>query len=131
MFPESGFYRAILSIARRTDPAPVEIGLTSKEAWTFLSNHGHILLCLASDPTILARELADKVGITERAVHRIISDLVDEGYLEKLKDGRRNRYRIIWGRPLRHTVEQHCTIDELAKMVLGPEAWAAQIKDSG
>jgi DNA-binding IclR family transcriptional regulator len=101
----------------------------AKEAWTFLTNHGHILLCLASDPDSTGRELAEKVGVTERAVQRIVLDLVTDGYLEKVKDGRRNRYRVLWGQHLRHPVEAHCRIDDLARMVLGEQVVGERSED--
>lgn len=81
--------------------------------WTFLTNHAHVLLCLAQEPSLVMRELAVKVGITERAVQRIVNDLVLDGYLEKEKHGRSNSYRVIESRPLRHPLEQHCSIGEL------------------
>ncbi len=91
------------------------------EAWTFLTNHGHVLLCLALEPELRMREVADKVGITERAVQRIVSELVDDGYLEKERKGRRNHYQVILGKRLRHPVEEHRTVDDLIEMVLGRE----------
>ncbi|MDA3960004.1 MAG: winged helix-turn-helix domain-containing protein [Planctomycetota bacterium] len=74
-------------------------------SWTFLTNHTHVLICLQRDPDLRVRELALQVGITERAVLRIISELTEAGYLEIHKDGRRNHYRIKGNRPLRHPVE--------------------------
>ena len=58
--------------------------------WTFLTNHGHILLLISRDPDIRVRELAGRVGITERAAHRIVADLVGAGYLSRTRVGRRN-----------------------------------------
>lgn len=62
--------------------------------WVFLSNHAHVLLCIARDPDSRTRDLAEQVGITERAAQRIVSDLVTEGYVKRTKLGRRNRYEI-------------------------------------
>jgi DNA-binding MarR family transcriptional regulator len=62
--------------------------------WTFLTNHGQALVCIAGDPDIRLREIGETVGITERAAHRIVSDLVDAGYVSRERNGRRNRYRI-------------------------------------
>ena len=62
--------------------------------WVFLSNHAHVLLCIARDPDTRTRDIADRVGITERAAQRIVSDLIAEGYLTRTKVGRRNRYQI-------------------------------------
>jgi hypothetical protein len=62
--------------------------------WTFLTNHAVALLCVAQNPGMTLRQVGDYVGITERAAHRIVSDLVDEGYLVRTREGRRNRYEI-------------------------------------
>src|SRR5947208_3192823 len=62
--------------------------------WVFLSNHAHVLLCIARDADARARDIAEQVGITERAAQRIVSDLIAEGYLKRTKIGRRNRYEI-------------------------------------
>jgi DNA-binding MarR family transcriptional regulator len=62
--------------------------------WVFLTNHAHVLLSIARDPEIRARDIAEQVGITERAAQRIVADLVENGYVTKTKDGRRNRYAV-------------------------------------
>ncbi|MBL8940463.1 MAG: winged helix-turn-helix transcriptional regulator [Archangium sp.] len=85
--------------------------------WTFLSNHAHVLLCLAKDPEQRMREVADLVGITERAVQRIVRELEEEGYVEREKDGRRNRYRVHRSRPLRHPIEAHRRVSALIDLV--------------
>jgi DNA-binding transcriptional ArsR family regulator len=90
--------------------------------WTFLSNHGHVLVCLARDPEARLRDVALSVGITERAVQKIVSDLEDAGVVERLRDGRRNRYRLHPERPLRHPIESHRTVGALLTMVLNPVA---------
>lgn len=87
--------------------------------WTFLSNHSHVLLCIAREPEILLREVADRVGITERAVQRIVADLEGAGYLSRVRTGRRNHYEVHADRPLRHPVEAHCPVSALLAMVLG------------
>ena len=81
--------------------------------WTFLSNHAHVLICLAKDSDCRLREIADLVGITERAVHRIIQELEKSGYIKKSRDGRRNTYAIIPDRPMRHPIEAHHSINAL------------------
>ncbi|MCB9741914.1 MAG: winged helix-turn-helix transcriptional regulator [Alphaproteobacteria bacterium] len=81
--------------------------------WTFLTNHSHVLLCLARNPDLRIRDLADHVGITQRAVSRILSELAEEGYLEITKEGRRNHYNVRPNRPLRHPVEEGATVGEL------------------
>lgn len=77
-----------------------------KPPWTFLTNHAHVLLCVASEPQIRIRDLADRVGITERAVQRIIFDLEEAGYLAHEREGRRNIYRVKPSLPLRHPQER-------------------------
>jgi DNA-binding MarR family transcriptional regulator len=62
--------------------------------WFFLSNHAHVLLCVARDPDSRTRDIAEQVGITERAAQRIVAELIAEGYLKRTKIGRRNRYEI-------------------------------------
>lgn len=90
-----------------------------KAGFTFLTNHSHVLLLIAANPEMRMREMAIAVGITERAVQRIIDELNTAGYLTVTKDGRRNRYGVIKDKPLRHAVEGHCTIGELIQFVHG------------
>ena len=73
--------------------------------WTFLTNHAHTLLCIARDPGIRLRDVAERVGVTERAAQRIVSDLVEAGYLDRAREGRRNTYRVKANRPMRHPLE--------------------------
>jgi predicted transcriptional regulator len=81
--------------------------------WTFLTNHAHTLVCIARDPGLRLRELAEQVGVTERAAQRIVGELVDAGYLIRRKEGRRNSYRVRGDRPLRHPVERGHEIGEI------------------
>jgi DNA-binding MarR family transcriptional regulator len=69
--------------------------------WGFLTNHFYVLRCLARDPSMLLREVAERIGITERAVQRIVSELENAGFLVRAREGRRNRYVIREGRPRR------------------------------
>jgi hypothetical protein len=62
--------------------------------WTFLTNHAIALICLTREPDLTLRQIGDRVGLTERATHRIVSDLVDRGYVVRTREGRRNRYEI-------------------------------------
>lgn len=82
-------------------------------AWTFLSNHTHVLVCIARDPAVTMREVAGQVGITERAVQRIVRDLVDGGYLTRHRQGRRNIYAVRTRRPLRHPLEAGTDLQDL------------------
>lgn len=87
--------------------------------WTFLSNHAHVMLCLAAEPEMRLRDVAARVGITERAVQRIVAELEDAGYLERNRNGRRNSYQFHPALHLRHPVEGHRTIGELIEFVIG------------
>jgi DNA-binding Lrp family transcriptional regulator len=91
--------------------------------WTFFTNHAHVLVCLARDPEARLRDVAADVGITERAAQRIVADLVEAGYLERTKEGRRNRYSLHTELPLRHPLERdHAVGDVLAVLVDGTPA---------
>jgi DNA-binding transcriptional ArsR family regulator len=81
--------------------------------WTFLTNHAHVLLCVVRDPEVRLRDVADAVGITERAAQRIVGDLVGAGYLERIREGRRNRYRLHDELPLRHPLERDHAVGEI------------------
>jgi len=81
--------------------------------WTFLSNHAHALLCLATDEDCRVRDLALRIGITERATQRILADLEAAGYLVRERHGRRNHHRLVLDRPMRHPVERAHTVRDL------------------
>jgi hypothetical protein len=87
--------------------------------WTFLTNHAHVLLTLAADPDLRIRDVAVMVGITERAAQRILHDLVEAGYVERERHGRRNTYSLALDRPLRHPLEAPHTIGELVDTLCG------------
>ena len=87
--------------------------------WTFLSNYAHVLVCLAEDPTARMRDVAERVGITERAAIRIVKHLEEAEVLTKQREGRRNLYRINMDKPLRHSLEAHGTVGSLLTMLLG------------
>ena len=86
--------------------------------WTFLSNHAHVLVCLALDPDARLRDVALSVGITERAVQKIVSDLEEAGVIVRERAGRRNSYRLNLDVPLRHALESHKTVGILLSLVL-------------
>jgi len=90
----------------------------SQHSWTFFSNYAHVLVCLAEDPSARLRDVADRVGITERAVQRIVKHLEDAQVLTKEREGRRNHYRIDMECPLRHPLEAHKSVGSLLNMVL-------------
>ncbi|WP_249018626.1 winged helix-turn-helix domain-containing protein [Conexibacter sp. S30A1] len=84
--------------------------------WTFLTNHAHVLLCVARDPGVRLREVADTVGITERAAQKIVADLVQAGYLTRERDGRRNHYQLNRDMPLRHPMDREHQIGEILRV---------------
>lgn len=86
--------------------------------WTCLSNHGHVLVCLARNPDARLRDVATKVGITERAVQKIVSDLESGGVITREKEGRRNRYLLHPEPALRHPLESHRSVGDLLRMLL-------------
>lgn len=103
---------------RRRPKAPKAPPPTPAPApWTFLTNHAHVLLSLAADPEARMRDVATAVGVTERAVQRIVRELEEAGYLQREREGRRNRYLLRESMPLRHPIEQHCEISTLLKIV--------------
>lgn len=87
--------------------------------WTFFTNHAHVFLCIARDPDVRMRDVAELVGITERAVQRIVAELEDAGYIERIRNGRRNRYEVRTNLPLRHPIERHERVSSLIALVLG------------
>jgi Winged helix-turn-helix DNA-binding len=93
------------------------IATMPSERWTFLTNYGHVLLCIASDPLVRLRDVAEKVGITERAAQRIVADLIEGGYLECSRHGRRNQYRVNGSLPLRHPIEEQNQVAALLALI--------------
>ncbi|MFG0288563.1 MAG: helix-turn-helix transcriptional regulator [Rhodopirellula sp. JB044] len=90
--------------------------------WTFLTNHAHVLIVLQGDPDIVLREVATQVGITERAVQRIVQDLEEDGFIRREKVGRKNHYEVLADKQLRHPIEAHRTIGDLLKLIHGESA---------
>jgi DNA-binding MarR family transcriptional regulator len=87
-------------------------------SWTFVTNHAAVLLCLARDPEIRMRDVAHRVGITERAAQRIVADLVEEGYVVRRRVGRRNVYEVEPGRAMRHRLARHREIGDFLDLML-------------
>jgi DNA-binding transcriptional regulator PaaX len=94
---------------------------TEQGAWTFLTVHAHVLLVIASDPGIRLADIARQVGVTERTTQRAVTDLVAGGYLERTKQGRRNRYTVRGG-TLRHPLWRDTEIGDLIELLAGREA---------
>ena len=84
-------------------------------SWTFFTNYGHVLFLLAQEPDITVREMSIKVGITERAIQRILSDLEKDNFIEVTKVGRQNTYKVNLDRHLRHDLEKNTTIKTESK----------------
>ena len=91
-------------------------------AWSFLTNHARALVCIANDEGLRLRDIAEVLGVTERTVFGIVTDLTEAGYVVKEKEGRRNRYRIQHHLPLRQAIGRELTIGELLDVLVGPAA---------
>jgi DNA-binding Lrp family transcriptional regulator len=89
--------------------------------WTFFSNYGHVLVCLSRNNEARLRDVAYEVGITERAVQKIVKDMQDAGFITVSKHGRCNRYRLNKRKSLRHGLESHCNIGKLLALVTRPD----------
>ena len=87
--------------------------------WSFLTNHARALVCIASDPGVRLRDIAATLGVTERSAFGIVADLTTAGYVEKEKDGRRNRYRIQTHLPMPENLGRERTIGEVLKVLVG------------
>jgi DNA-binding IclR family transcriptional regulator len=87
--------------------------------WSFLTNHARVLLCIAHDPGVRLRDIAARVGITERGAYGIVTDLTEAGYVVKERDGRRNRYQIQEHLPLPETAGRERTIGEVLALLVG------------
>lgn len=85
----------------------------ARTGWTFLTNHAHVLMCLAEEADVRGRDIATRVGITERAAQAIVADLVAEGYVTRTREGRRNHYEVHPDAPLRHPLDNNHTVGEL------------------
>jgi DNA-binding MarR family transcriptional regulator len=92
----------------------------SDHVWRFVTNHGHVLECIAGDPTARLRDIALIAGITERTAAQIVNDLEQSGYLTKSRDGRRNRYEVHEELPLRHPRHRHHTVGDLIRFLETP-----------
>nr|WP_236617975.1 MarR family transcriptional regulator [Rhodopirellula europaea] len=100
------------------DPGAAEERRSSAR-WTFLTNHAHVLIALHARPDLVLREVAVEVGITERAVQRIVQDLEEEGFIRREKVGRKNHYEVLADQALRHPIEAHRNIGDLLKLITG------------
>jgi len=85
--------------------------------WTFVTNHTQVLLCIARDPDIRLRDIAARIGITERAAQRILADLVESGYVERQREGRRNRYTVNPDLRMRHPAQAGHDVGEMLDLL--------------
>jgi hypothetical protein len=92
------------------------------ESWSFLTNHARVLLCIAHDPDARLRDIAASLGITDRSVHGIVTDLTAAGYVIKHRDGRRNRYQIQAHLPLPEPASKEPAIGEVLALLIGSRA---------
>jgi DNA-binding Lrp family transcriptional regulator len=88
--------------------------------WTFLTNHAHVLLCLVAQPDIRMRDIAQKIGLTERWVQQIIRELAAAGYISRRRNGRRNEYLVHPQLPLRHPLESHRSVADMLELIQPP-----------
>jgi Winged helix-turn-helix DNA-binding len=109
MKPES-----INVILERVSPSEVP-------TWSFLTNHARVLLCIAQDPGVRLREIGDRVGITERAAHRIVDELVDADYISRTRIGRRNHYAVHQTRPLPDSLVREQSVGDLLALLTARE----------
>lgn len=103
--------------ARPANPPSASPANRPAHRWTFLTNHAHVLVLLKAHPELILREVAARVGITERAVQRIIQDLESAGFIQRQKVGRQNQYQVLTEQPLRHPIEAHRTIGDLLRLI--------------
>jgi hypothetical protein len=93
--------------------------------WSFLTNHARVLVCIAGDPGVRLREIGEAVGITERAAHRIVGELVDAGYVTRRRTGRRNRYTVRADMPVPDAVARNRPVGDLLAVLTGSASDAA------
>ncbi|MAQ16303.1 MAG: AsnC family transcriptional regulator [Sandaracinus sp.] len=93
---------------------------TLAPSWTFLSRHAQALICIARDPDVRLRDIADLVGVTPRAAQQLVNELRDAGVVRAERRGRRNHYVLVHGHPLHHPLEAEHTVDELLSALAVP-----------
>jgi DNA-binding MarR family transcriptional regulator len=91
-------------------------------SWSFLTSHARVLICIAGNPDVRLREIGDATGITERAAHRIVSELADAGYVSRTRLGRRNRYEVRYHLPLPDPLARGQKVGDLLDVLAGSQA---------
>jgi len=99
--------------------------------WNFFSNYAHVLVCLAENPDARLRDVAERVGITERTALRVVTHLEEAGILTRSKVGRRNSYVIDPDKRLRHPIEAHCTVGDLLATILSESEYKKLMQRTG
>jgi DNA-binding IclR family transcriptional regulator len=94
--------------------------MPERPKWTFLTSHASVLLEVAREPGATVREIAERAGLTERQAHRVLADLVADGYLQRQRIGRRNQYRVDAALPMRHPSVADRRIGELLTALQSP-----------
>jgi predicted transcriptional regulator len=119
-----------MSGSKMSNQAPeTPVSVEASNRWTFLTNHAHVLIALSANPDLVLREVAFRVGITERGVQRIVQELEDGGFIRREKAGRKNHYQVLTDQPLRHPIEAHRTIGDLLQLINGPSVAMARKTD--
>ena len=99
--------------------------------WTFLTNHAQVLVCIARDPGMRLRDIGDRVGITERAAHRIVAELADAGYIARERRGRRNRYTINAHLPVPDPIAREQNVGELLEILTATQGSEQRVDRTG
>jgi DNA-binding transcriptional ArsR family regulator len=113
--PQGGEQVAQDVIAHRRD-----VALPHRRSWTFITNHAHVLLAVAQDPRLRVEDIAAAARITQRSAYRILSDLVEAGYLRRTRVGRRNRYELARDLLLGDPVVEEDTVSDLLSLIRAP-----------
>jgi predicted transcriptional regulator len=98
----------------------MEMGTEKTHRWAFLTNHAQALVCIADEPGLRLRDISERVGITERAAHRIVAELADAGYITPERTGRRNTYVIHADAPLPDAVARNQRVGDLLAILVSP-----------
>lgn len=99
--------------------------------WTFLTNHAQVLVCIARDPGVRLRDIGERVGITERAAHRIVAELAGAGYITRERNGRRNHYTINTHFPLPDPIAREQNVGELLAILTAADGSERRVGRSG
>ena len=103
--------------------------VVAETRWAFLTNHAQVLLCIADEPGVRLRDISERVGITERAAHRIVAELADAGYITRKRTGRRNAYLIHAELPLPDALARNQKVGDLLAILAHPKADGSSRRD--